>query len=90
MLQIIPGIMADLLLEQWPEDEDPWYSWTKWSLTSIAKYSSAQLVGIRDFVSAMVSGFDLSITPALAPGQGFGTLLEVLRYLLKASGNIRK
>ena len=90
LLQTIPAILADLLLEKWPdpeeEDEDPFYAWSKWTVVSIAKYSSAQLVGVRDVVSAAISGFDLSITPALAPGQGFGQLLNMLARPIQTAG----
>ena len=90
LLQIIPAILADLLLEKWPdpeeEDEDPLYSWSKWSMASIAKYSSAQLVGVRDFVSAVISGYELSVTPALAPGQGFGQLFNMFAKPIKTAG----
>jgi len=88
LLQTLPAILADLVLEKWPDeeedDEDPIYAWTKWALISQAKYTSAQFVGIRDAVSSVISGFDLSITPALAPGQGFGTLINMAGRPIKA------
>jgi len=68
MLQIIPAILAGLLLEKWPDEEeleeDATWAWTKWSLAQFVNHGGAQMAVVRDVASGITSPFGFSITAA--------------------------
>jgi hypothetical protein len=89
MLQLIPAVLAGLLLEQYPDEdeveEDPAYAWSSWTLKQLANHASGQLVIVRDVVGGITSPFGYSLTPAESYGEAlvdFGkTTVKVLEPL---------
>jgi len=73
MLQIIPAILAGLLLEKWPdeeeEEEDPVWAWTKWSLAQFVNHTTAQMAIVRDIGSGITSPFGFSLSAAESYGE---------------------
>jgi hypothetical protein len=73
MLQLIPAILAGLLLEKWPdeeeEEEDPVWAWTKWSLAQFVNHTTAQMAIVRDIGSGITSPFGFSVSAAESYGE---------------------
>jgi len=73
MLQIIPAILASLLLEKWPDEEekeeDPVWAWTKWSLVQFVNHTTAQMAIVRDIASGITSPFGFSVSAAESYGE---------------------
>jgi hypothetical protein len=87
LLSIIPAVMAGLLLEAWPDDDedDPELAWAKWIGLQLLNQFGAQLFGVRDIVGGMTSGFEASITPVTsvlsATGDVIGEIANIPEYI---------
>jgi hypothetical protein len=87
MLSIIPAVMAGLLLEAWPDndEDDPEIAWAKWLGLQLVNQFGAQLFLVRDGVAAATSGFDAGITPASslfdAAADVAGEVMNIPEYL---------
>jgi hypothetical protein len=68
LLSMIPAIMAGLLLERTPDEDDEDEhgevgAWVRWYFLMLANHTGAQVFIVRDIVNSMVSGFDYSFSP---------------------------
>jgi len=68
MLQLIPAVLAKLLLEAWPDEEeleeDPVWAWTKWTLAGVFNQVAGQVAIVRDIATGITSPFGFSPTAA--------------------------
>jgi hypothetical protein len=66
LLQMLPAILAGLLLESWPDDEgedELTVAWAKWYGLQLANHMGAQVFVARDIIHGVTSPFGVSLTP---------------------------
>jgi len=78
LLWFIPSVLSELAAGRGPEEDEEWW---KWASRIWFQYPFQAVVGLRDIVNGIASGFDYEITPASATPE---SIIKATKTIYKA------